>query len=62
VCDAAQLGADACRCSYFGQEGTAYDFAKHNMNEVRRSCKKLEEQQSGMKKKVNPKVLNMIDR
>jgi hypothetical protein len=29
---------------------------------VRRSCKKLEEQQSGMKKKVNPKVLNMIDR
>jgi structural maintenance of chromosome 2 len=46
---------------YFGKPGTAYDFAKQNMNEVRKTCKKLEEQQSGMKRKVNPKVLNMID-
>jgi structural maintenance of chromosome 2 len=46
---------------YFGKPGTAYDFGKHNMNEVRKTCKKLEEQQSGMKRKVNPKVLNMID-
>ena len=46
----------------FGKEGTAYDFDKHNMNELRRNCKKLEESQMGMKKKVNPMVLNMIDR
>ncbi|MCO5549019.1 hypothetical protein L7F22_002485 [Adiantum nelumboides] len=46
---------------FFGKAGTAYDFERHNMREVGRTCKKLEEQQSGMKKKVNPKVLNMID-
>lgn len=45
----------------FGRAGTAYDFSKHNMNEIRRTCRKLEEQQSGMRQKVNPKVLNMID-
>lgn len=46
---------------FFGRPGTAYDFQKHNMNEVRKTCRKLEEQQSGMKQRVNPKVLNMID-
>ncbi|EPQ29965.1 uncharacterized protein PFL1_02637 [Pseudozyma flocculosa PF-1] len=46
---------------FFGQAGTAYDFGKHNMGEVRKRCKKLEEQQQGMRKKVNPKVMNMID-
>lgn len=46
---------------FFGKPGTAYDFGKHNMNEVRRACRKLEEQQSGMRQRVNPKVLNMID-
>lgn len=45
----------------FGRPGTAYDFEKHNMNEVRKNCKKLEEQQSGMKKKINLKVFNQID-
>jgi structural maintenance of chromosome 2 len=45
----------------FGRPGTAYDFGKHNMNEVRRTCRKLEEQQTGMKQRVNPKVLNLID-
>jgi len=46
----------------FGKEGTSYDFDKQDMKELRKNCKKLEEQQSGMKKKVNPMVLNMIDR
>ncbi|CAO1635759.1 unnamed protein product [Sympodiomycopsis kandeliae] len=45
----------------FGQPGTAYDFRKQNMSEVRKMCKALEEQHAGLKKKVNPKVLNMID-
>lgn len=47
--------------SQFGQPGSAYDFRKHNMPEIRRQCKKLEEQHNGLKKKINPKVLNMID-
>ncbi|CAD6891411.1 unnamed protein product [Tilletia controversa] len=46
---------------FFGQAGSTYDFGKHNMSDVRKACKKLEEQQAGMKKKINPKVLNMID-
>nr|WJN25082.1 condensin complex subunit [Tranzscheliella williamsii] len=46
---------------FFGQAGTAYDFSKHNMSEVRKRCKKLEETQQGMKKKVNPKVLSLIE-
>ncbi|CCF51604.1 hypothetical protein NDA11_006054 [Ustilago hordei] len=46
---------------FFGQAGTVYDFAKHNMSEVRKRCKKLEETQQGMRKKVNPKVLSMIE-
>ena len=45
----------------FGEPGSMYDFSKHSMSEVRRMCRRLEEQQSGMKKKVNPKVMNMID-
>nr|WJN25075.1 condensin complex subunit [Farysia itapuensis] len=46
---------------FFGQTGTAYDFARHNMGDVRKRCKKLEETQQGMKKKVNPKVLSLIE-
>ncbi|SNX83715.1 probable SMC2 - chromosome segregation protein [Melanopsichium pennsylvanicum] len=46
---------------FFGQSGTVYDFGKHNMSEVRKRCKKLEETQMGMRKKVNPKVLSMIE-
>nr|WJN25076.1 condensin complex subunit [Moesziomyces parantarcticus] len=46
---------------FFGQAGTVYDFGKHNMGDVRKRCKKLEETQQGMRKKVNPKVLSMIE-
>lgn len=46
---------------FFGQAGTVYDFGKHNMADVRKRCKKLEETQQGMRKKVNPKVLSMIE-
>ncbi len=31
------------------------------MTDVRKRCKKLEETQQGMRKKVNPKVLSMIE-
>jgi structural maintenance of chromosome 2 len=32
------------------------------MNDMKKKCQSLEEDQQGMRKKVNPKVLSMIDR
>lgn len=32
------------------------------MGEMKKKCQQLEDDQAGMKKKVNPKVLTMIDR
>ena len=46
----------------FGKPGSQYDFSKTNIPELRERVKTLEESQKGMKKKVNPKVINMIDR
>jgi structural maintenance of chromosome 2 len=45
----------------FGRQGTPYDFRGQNMAECKATLKKKEEQISGMKKKINPKVMNMID-
>ena len=49
------------RNSLFGQAGSQYDFNKLDMGQQRDRARELEEQQRGMKKKVNPKVMNMID-
>ncbi|TDL23473.1 condensin complex subunit SMC2 [Rickenella mellea] len=46
---------------YFGKAGSPYDFAATDMPQIKEKARELEEQQKGMKKKVNPKVLNMID-
>lgn len=46
----------------FGQEGSPYNFAGVQMNDLKKKCQQLQEDQAGMKKKVNPKVLTMIDR
>lgn len=45
----------------FGQAGSAYEFEKHDMGSVRRLCAQLAEQQSGLRRRVNPRVMNMID-
>lgn len=45
----------------FGQPGSAYEFSKHNMRDVNKLCAQLEEQQAGMRRRVNPRVMNMID-
>ncbi|KAJ9625119.1 Structural maintenance of chromosomes protein 2 [Taxawa tesnikishii (nom. ined.)] len=45
----------------FGRAGTPYDFAGHNMAECKASLKGVTERFQGMKKKINPKVMNMID-
>ncbi|WFD32228.1 Structural maintenance of chromosomes protein 2 [Malassezia sp. CBS 17886] len=47
--------------SLFGTAGSAYEFTRHNMADVRRMCEQLEEQQSGQKRKINPRVMHMID-
>ncbi|KAH9958739.1 SMCs flexible hinge [Russula dissimulans] len=45
----------------FGQAGSYYDFSKVDIGQLKDRARELEEQQRAMKKKVNPKVMNMID-
>ena len=45
----------------FARPNTPYDFHGQNVAECRASLKNLTERFQGMKKKINPKVMNMID-
>ncbi|RKF77430.1 Structural maintenance of chromosomes protein 2 [Golovinomyces cichoracearum] len=45
----------------FGQVGTLYDFNGQNISECKASLQNLTERFHRMKKKINPKVMNMID-
>lgn len=45
----------------FGRSNTPYDFHNINVAESKSSLKNLTERFQGMKKKINPKVMNMID-
>ncbi len=45
----------------FGRGGTPYDFHGKNLNESRQLLKTVTERFQGMKKKINPKVMPMID-
>ncbi|EER42595.1 nuclear condensin complex subunit Smc2 [Histoplasma capsulatum H143] len=45
----------------FGRPGTPYDFKGKNIAECKASLRNLTERFQGMKKKINPKVMNMID-
>ena len=45
----------------FGRANTPYDFHGQNIAESKSSLKNLTERFQGMKKKINPKVMNMID-
>ena len=45
----------------FGKSNTPYDFAGKNLAESRASLKNVTETFQGMKKKINPKVMPMID-
>lgn len=45
----------------FGRANTPYDFHAQNIAESKSSLKNLTERFQGMKKKINPKVMNMID-
>lgn len=45
----------------FGKSGTSYDFSKHDMETAKQNCRSLDEKQKGRSKKINPKVMVMID-
>lgn len=45
----------------FGEPGTQYDFSGNDMQQIRKSTVDLENFVRDKKKKVNPKVMNMID-
>ncbi|KDR72865.1 hypothetical protein GALMADRAFT_252175 [Galerina marginata CBS 339.88] len=45
----------------FGKPGTQYDFDSIDVGGLREKAVELQAAQEGMKKKVNPKVMNMID-
>ncbi|OTB19918.1 hypothetical protein K445DRAFT_152832 [Daldinia sp. EC12] len=45
----------------FGRTGTPYDFTGQNITECKATLKTLTDRFQGMKKKINPKVMNMID-
>ncbi|RSM00965.1 hypothetical protein CEP52_008809 [Fusarium oligoseptatum] len=45
----------------FGRSGTPYDFRNQNIGECKSTLRNLTERFQGMKKKINPKVMNMID-
>jgi structural maintenance of chromosome 2 len=45
----------------FGRPGTPYDFNGQDISECKSSLRNLTERSQGMKKKINPKVMNMID-
>ena len=45
----------------FGRANTPYDFSAHNMPECKSSLRTTTERHQGMRKKINPKVMNMID-
>lgn len=49
-------------CRFFGQPGTPYDFQGVNLGQARDQCRELEAQQKGMGRKINTKVMNMIDK
>ena len=45
----------------FGRPNTAYGFGGKNINECKSQLRSLTERFKGMKSKINPKVMNMID-
>ncbi|CAG8465644.1 10085_t:CDS:10, partial [Dentiscutata heterogama] len=46
---------------HFGKPNTAYDFMNNNPSECKKMLRQLEEKRNNMRKKINAKVMNMID-
>lgn len=45
----------------FGKPGSPYDFDSVDVGALSTKAGELETRQRGMKKKINPKVMNMIE-
>ncbi|CDO76576.1 hypothetical protein BN946_scf184950.g2 [Trametes cinnabarina] len=45
----------------FGKPGTPYDFSKADIAQLRTRAQELQSQQTGMKKRINPKAVHMLD-
>jgi structural maintenance of chromosome 2 len=56
-----EIAATHLAFRHFGQPGTAYDFDAQDMAVVKEKFRELEESQKGLKKNINPKVINMIE-
>lgn len=46
----------------FGAAGTSYDFGAYNIQEVKKRLSQLEEKHNSLKKNINEKAMEMIDR
>jgi structural maintenance of chromosome 2 len=46
----------------FGKLNTAFDFSSQNPSECRKRLRQLEQEHEALRKKINVKVMNMIDR
>lgn len=57
-----RLTAGPENCSAFGVEGSSFDFAGFNLAVSRERMTELLEQQKSMKKKVNPKSINLLEK
>ncbi len=51
--------ADGSR--FFGKAGSPYDCKGVNLNQAREQCRELEAQQKAAGRKINTKVMNMIE-
>lgn len=60
--DFGAANSDLVAYRLFGRQGTPYDFTGLDVHSLREKARELESQQKSMKKKVNPKAMNMIDR
>lgn len=47
---------------FFGQPGSSFDFAAMNMTETRKNVQQLRTKHDSMRKKINVRVMSMIDK
>ena len=62
LCAGSSVDTYLSNSSLFGRPNTPYDFTGVDVHSLREKARELENQQKSMKKKVNPKAMNMIDR
>lgn len=56
------LGVSAPPTSLFGQPDTPYDYRDVNLGDAKKTLQQLVDKHETMRKKINVKVMNMIDK